>query len=163
MSILKPFDMYDMARFFSKVDVRDEARCWEFKGSKHSKGYGFFSAIGINFYAHRFSYMLFNGRIEDELFVRHKCDNPCCVNPYHLETGTVQDNNLDRDIRGRTAKGSKNGRAILTEEQVLLIVRDTRSYKDIAEEYGVGRDRIGHIKSGRSWGHVTGITPPKKY
>ena len=163
MGIPHPFDMYDVARFFSKVEVKDEHRCWEFTGGLNQKGYGLFSAIGISFYTHRFCYILFNGRIEEDLLVRHKCDNPCCVNPYHLETGTPQDNTLDRDIRGRTAKGSKNGRSKITEEQALQIFSDTRPYLEIAKTFSVGRDMIGRIKSGRSWGHVTGATPPKRY
>jgi hypothetical protein len=163
MGIPHPFDMYDVARFFSKVNVKDELRCWEFIGYLDLNGYGKFAAIGTTFYAHRFSYILFKGRIEEDLLVRHKCDNPCCVNPYHLETGTFQDNTMDRDIRGRTAKGSKNGRAKITEGQALEIFLDERPYNEIANSFGIGRDMISRIKIGRSWGHVTGATPPKRY
>ena len=38
------------------------------------------------------------------LCVRHKCDNPRCINPEHLEVGTWGDNNRDRAQRGRSAK-----------------------------------------------------------
>lgn len=36
--------------------------------------------------------------------VRHTCDNPRCINPSHLISGTLADNNRDRAERGRSAK-----------------------------------------------------------
>ena len=71
MVIPFPLDMYDVARFFSKVDVRDSSKCWNFQGGLSVGGYGTFGAIGESFYAHRFSYLLFFGKIPDDLLVRH--------------------------------------------------------------------------------------------
>jgi hypothetical protein len=160
MTIPHPFDLYDVARFFSKVDVKNEFECWPFEGHKQYQGYGQFAAIGQSFYAHRFSYVLFNGPIEPDIVVRHKCDNPSCVNPYHLETGTHQDNMRDRNIRGRTARGTRNPRSKLTEEQVLEIYKDPRTFVEIGKAYGVGPEAVSRIKNGRNWGHVTGAKPP---
>ena len=85
------------------------------------------------------------------------------MNPYHLETGTHQDNMRDRNIRGRTAKGVRNPKSKLTEKEVLEIYKDQRIYKDIAKQYNVLPDTISRIKSGKNWGHVTGAMPPKRY
>jgi hypothetical protein len=51
--------------------------------------------------AHRASYSLFVGAIPEGMVVRHKCDNPPCVNPRHLQVGTLGDNNQDTWDRGR--------------------------------------------------------------
>jgi hypothetical protein len=113
--------------------------------------------------AHKYVYEKRYGKIPEGKAIDHLCRNRSCVNPYHLETGTAQDNTLDRDIRGRTAKGSKNGRAKITEGQALDIFLDKRPYLEIAHSFGIGRDMVSRIKVGRSWGHVTGATPPKRY
>jgi hypothetical protein len=51
------------------------------------------------------SWKMANGPIPDGLWVLHRCDNRRCVNPAHLFLGTVYENNLDRDRKGRQARG----------------------------------------------------------
>lgn len=154
MTIPFPLDMYDVARFFSRVDVRDQKKCWQYKGNLSAGGYGTFGAVGETFYAHRFSYNLFHGKIPEDLVVRHKCDNPSCVNPYHLETGTALDNALDKQLRNRIPMGANNGNSKLTEKEVLEILLDTRSSKVVAKEYGVGKDTVLRIRRKQVWKHL---------
>lgn len=52
-------------------------------------------------YTHRISYRLFNGLIPEGHAVMHSCDNPPCVNPNHLSTGTQADNRRDCASKGR--------------------------------------------------------------
>ena len=88
------------ARYWAKV-IKEEG-CWGWKGSK-SKGYGQLSTKrgASPLKAHRFSYELHHGPIPGGLMVRHKCDNPECTNPVHLELGTHKDNARDMVDRGR--------------------------------------------------------------
>lgn len=51
--------------------------------------------------AHRLSWALVNGDIPSGLVVRHRCDNPPCCNPAHLELGTDAENEADKARRGR--------------------------------------------------------------
>lgn len=152
-------DMYDIARFFSKVDVRDKNSCWYFRGKKITRGYGGFTIKGTNIYAHRLSYELFCSEIDSRQLIRHKCDNPSCVNPWHLTTGTHLDNMLDRRIRGRNPVGTRNGRSKLTEEEVLAILADPRPAHVVATEYGVKKDSILRIRNGETWTHITKGVP----
>lgn len=52
-----------------------------------------------NIKVHRVVYELATG--EKPNIVRHRCDNPKCLNPNHLVNGTVQDNVRDMDERNR--------------------------------------------------------------
>ena len=100
-----PKHEWDLAGRFLDVgwDVTDSG-CWEWRGTRAVAGYGRISASmwGLRDRStHRLSYELFYGPIPDGLLIRHKCDNPPCVNPDHLEPGTQQDNMDDMVARGR--------------------------------------------------------------
>lgn len=90
-------------RFWEKVIVADKDDCWKWIGAKLRHGYGSFYFKGRAHLAHRLAYILSNGEIEGGLHVRHKCDNPNCCNPNHLELGTHADNMHDRVKRGRSS------------------------------------------------------------
>lgn len=93
--------------------------------------------------AHRVSWALYNGPILGDLLVCHTCDNPSCTNPEHLFLGTQSDNLKDSVRKNRWGqrgcKGSKNGRAKLSEMAVRIIRRltGTLSYQEIGKCFGV--------------------------
>ena len=149
------FDPLDVARFWKYVDVQDHGKCWPWTAGVKSTGYGEFVMPDRKEPAHRVAYQIAVGPIPAGLVVRHKCDNPVCCNPKHLETGTHADNVRDRVIRGRSAIGEAAGRAILTESDVYR-VRDTPrdQWKAMADELGVDRMTVYMAGSGRSWKHL---------
>ncbi len=108
----------DEARFWSFVQKGDG--CWAWTGATFRGGYGAFRRQGKICHAHRVSYELANGTIEGhvpghpelEVVVMHRCDNPNCVRPDHLELGTDADNIADMWRKGRGSKGAKHGAAV---------------------------------------------------
>jgi hypothetical protein len=161
-----------LARIMEQVRVDDATGCWVWLGTRttcHMR-YGQMSINDKARRVHRVMYELSVGPIPAGKFVLHECDNPLCCNPAHLFPGTHQDNmadmtRKDRQATGRksgrhtkperTARGSRNGRAKLT-EQIASEIR--RRYavggvrlKDLAIEFGVGTSTVWDIVSRRRW------------
>lgn len=94
-------------RYLAKIlKEKNEEECWRWTASVTSAGYGKIYINGRLIPAHRFSWELHNKQVIPEgLIVRHKCDNPPCTNPNHLELGTLRDNTNDARVRGRLSNG----------------------------------------------------------
>lgn len=87
-----------------KTDVKkSETECWEFQGGLTSDGYGKIWDGQREVGAHVMAYMAFVGAIAPGNVIRHSCDNPPCVNPSHLLSGTQLENVMDCLSKGRMA------------------------------------------------------------
>ena len=139
-----------------RVLVMDSG-CWHFIGRKTKFGHGSCRFQGKVVGAHRAVYCITNKLNLDEIngiVIRHKCDNPPCCNPNHLQAGTLADNNRDREERGRAVylKGERNGQSKLTEKDVLEIREASGTLQEIANRYGVHLSTIHLIRSRKKWG-----------
>lgn len=85
-------------RFWAKVPTRNPGECWEWDGRKDDDGYGSLRIGNTSVRAHRFAYELAHGATEG--LIRHRCNNPGCVNAEHLLPGDHQDNMDDRMAAG---------------------------------------------------------------
>lgn len=143
-------------RFWYYVDKKSKDECWEWKGHKDTKGYGVLHHP-YSTKAHRLSWLIHNGEIPNSLLVCHKCDNTSCINPNHLFLGTIQDNNLDKEQKGRHkgAVGERNFGAILNEEQVKAIRFLYESGKfstyKLSNIFQVSRNCISRIINNKTW------------
>ena len=144
-------------RFWKNVNVLSQYECWEWAGCKFKGGYG---ALGYNKKtekAHRISYKIHKGDIQENLVVRHTCDNPSCVNPNHLIVGTHAENMKDRDERNRSHKGSKHYKAKLNETSVLKIIdlyKNGHTKTELARIFNVTTASIIFIINKKTWKHV---------
>ena len=96
----------------------------------------------------------------------HECDNPICVSYDHLYEGKHEDNMKDRDDRGRTARGTRNGQngtkhfsTKLTEDRVKIIRRlyslGGVTQEALAKRFQTSPTRVRAIIKGQSWKQVS--------
>lgn len=148
-----------VARFW--FHVRKSESCWHWCGPVYgNNGYGRFMYDNRIIPAHRFSWLLHKGCAAD-LDVLHSCDNPLCVNPAHLSTGTHADNMRDRNRKGRQAKGEQNGRAKVDAATVLLIryrLARGESAVNISRDVGLDASSVIRIGQRKTWAHLPEAT-----
>jgi HNH endonuclease len=148
-------------RFFRHIKKTDS--CWIWQGRVKGKGYGSIGLGGAgakDVLAHRVSYQIHKGGIPDGLIIMHKCDNPRCVNPDHLEAGTQSQNIKDAFARGRKVSkpsglmGESHGASKLNNEIVYSVRSSTLTAKALSILYGVSTSAIERIKNRRTWKHL---------
>lgn len=151
------------ARVYRDVDTSGTG-CWEWTGARLQDGYGRFRHQGGHYLPHRVVLMVAIGRVlEPGEVSRHRCDNPPCVNPAHLEPGTHADNARDMVSRGRSAAGEDHGMAVLTAELVAQARRRVRagaSVASVARDLSAALPTLQDAVRGRNWPGVVNGEPP---
>lgn len=151
-----------LGRFWDKVVVRKKDECWLWLGAKINK-YGSFRVNDKTQLAHRISWLIHNGDIPSGMIICHKCDNPPCVNPYHLLCGTHQDNMQDSISKGRSGglfkRFSIPPNRILTNQQARIIRkkilnRGKQTLQQLAGELGFKTSLLADISMGRSYRNI---------
>ncbi len=142
-------------RFHTKY-IKKDSGCWEWQEGKHN-GYGQYRVGKTVWRAHRFSALINGISLGDDL-IRHTCNNPSCVCPDHLMSGSYKDNSDDKVTAQRQPRGTTHGRSKLTEQQVKDI-RDkyvpwVYSTTKLAKEYGVSHVMINAIVNKKNWNHI---------
>lgn len=149
-------------RFWNKVDKTPghgpKGDCWIWTGSVSNR-YGHCHWEGKQPSAHCVSYALACGGPPPKgYWVLHRCDNPLCVRPDHLFLGTAQDNSSDMIAKGRSLHGARNGRAVLTDNNVVEARkrRDAEgwSWRRLANHFGVCPSTIRSAVLGETFKHV---------
>ncbi len=159
-----------LTRHAGRIVWDGDCALWQGGGHIYGQVYAIDLATGLKrkVYAHRASWEAANGEaIPEGQVVRHKCDNPRCVNPDHLEVGTYQDNTGDMIERGRASwqrpgwRSQVEAQSKLSETDVIDIRRRHRrnhrgrnGSTDLARRYGVHRRSISDAARGETWAHV---------
>lgn len=154
-------------RFWAKVHRCEHGDfcpfcCWPWTASCNDAGYGNLGVKEgqkwITRLAHQIAWELVNQRsIPDGLQINHHCDNPPCCSPWHIYTGTHQQNALDAQRRGRLAIGE--ARSHLREAEVLMIrdaYRHGSSLPELVAMVHASQTTIWNILSGATWKHLPG-------
>lgn len=129
----------------------------------HYLGYANARFEGQKTSLHRLVYAQHNGvklSSMKGLDVRHRCDNPRCINPDHLLLGTRRENMMDCIERDRNSQGERHGEAKLTEEIVRYCRKNyTPRHREfgaaaLARKYGVTPQTIFYLLCRHTWAHV---------
>lgn len=155
-------------RFLNNVPKESIDKCWNWKGTINSSGYGVISEYGRKGkkkYAHRISWEFYNNKkipMRSEYHggvIMHTCDNRKCVNPNHLVLGTQKENVQDMINKGRKVityiEGSKHHNTSINEEIAEKVFLAEGLYKKIAEKYNCTLAVVKGIKNRKTWRHVT--------
>ena len=148
----------DIYRFWDKVSFPSNNSCWKWKASTSYYGYGQFhfseNKHRRTLRSHRVSYFLIFG-IWSHQDILHRCDNPPCVNPFHLFEGSHLDNVRDMFAKGR--RPPTRGSAKLSEAQVLTIRslwRGRQDTRQLAIQFSVCTRTISDIVTRKRWRRV---------
>lgn len=131
-------------RFWSKVSIGDG--CWEWTAT--AQRYGRIRVNGKLETAHRVSFKLAHGTLDDRLLVLHSCDNGLCVRPSHLSAGTQTDNMIDMHQKRR------HNSVKLTVDQVYAIRNSAESASKLSKRFGVSYSQIRRIRLRERWAHA---------
>jgi len=143
-------DLFD--RFLSRIEFR-AGGCWDWTEGLDKDGYGRLWMRTRNVRAHRASFQFFKGVLDTNLHILHRCDNPSCVNPAHLWSGTNNDNVSDKMNKGRHRWVTHPK---LTPANVNDIRNCVDSDKSLAAHFGVHQTTINRIRNGRRWATTGG-------
>lgn len=154
----KNYDEHAKNKLLKSIEKKENG-CWEWQKARHRQGYGHFAYKRKVCLAHRMSWILHNGPIDDSILVLHKCDNPPCCNPDHLFLGTDKDNFIDAVSKGRIkrCKGEQHYYSKLTENDVLKIrqmASEGMLHEVIASEFNISKKYVSSISTRRNWKHV---------
>jgi len=143
----------DLNLILSFTEENKNSGCLEWTRCLNTDGYPrAIFGTNANGKVHRVVYELYNKRDIKGLVVRHKCDNPKCINPLHLDIGFPKDNIRDMDERQR------RGNSKLSHKEVLAI-RDLYTsgnylQKDLAKMFGIDHRTVSSIICFTHFKHV---------
>jgi len=128
----------------------DDCLMWPF--AMKPSGYGNVQIGPKWMNAHRAMCLMAHGEpSEGQTDVAHSCGSKACCNPRHLRHATRKDNERDKLAHGRSARGTNNGHAILSEDAVREIRASAASGAALSVQYGVAQETISSVRNKRNW------------
>lgn len=134
-------------RFWHFVEKAGPDECWLWTGNRDKDGYGSLRTKTTQVRAHRVSFEIHNPDVSiTGLMVRHKCNNPPCVNPAHLLHGTHLDNMADRMDAGHFYSNEEHPNTKYSNEVVAAVRAAEGTQREIAGQFGMSTTQAGNIR-----------------
>lgn len=152
----------------SRCELNPETGCWEWQGGRDPYGYGHIRWGQKQTGVHRVMWWLVTGeniwgtRTKGSNYhgvcVLHHCDNPVCIRPDHLFSGSQKENVADAKQKQRNSRGEKVPQHKVPARAIPLIRYIAKAgllrIGEIAEVIGINRRNVTLIVQGRAWAHV---------
>jgi hypothetical protein len=150
LNCIEPVDKDSLEKFLSKVKFTNNITdCWGWQGYLDKRGYGtFWNALyQKTMKSHRLFYYLINNLIIDEDCL-HKCDNPPCVNPFHIYEGADLENSRDKKERGREVilRNEDHGMCYISNDLARQICLEIDTVDNLSIKYNIPRSTICDIR-----------------
>lgn len=129
----------------------EKSECIIWQGAKNDGGYPVTWENGKTVYRHRQLLGAKKGEV-----VLHSCDNPSCVNPYHLKKGSHKENSEDMVRKNRQTKGEECHLAKLN-ESIVKAIRSKKgelSSRATALLFGCSKTNVLDIWNNKIWRHL---------
>ena len=141
--------LFNAWKFYTHIDLpkHPEQDCWIWKGPLNGGpgNYGYIYLDGRKQMAHRFSVEIHTQKkIPEGKVISHICNNPQCVNPYHLKIATQQQNMAHMF----KSKRDNIGRKLSPKDVAEIRISDLPGVK-LAKKYKVAQSTISVIKTGK--------------
>lgn len=129
---------------------RRVGQCLLWTGPATRDGYGVITIGRRQHRVHRVAYERSHGPIGNGAVICHKCDNPRCIEPSHLFSGTPADNTADMIRKGRAVvRCGAAHHAIKVSHAERDTIRARRASGEtllsIADDYGVSFQTVSAI------------------
>jgi len=122
-----------------------DSDCWEWQRRFDGKGYGIGGAVAGERRAHRASWALANGPIPEGSHIHHRCENPPCINPAHLECHS----HSAHLILHKQADSSLSWDDVRAIRSALL--EGTATQQEIRVRYGIAQPTLSDIATNTTW------------
>lgn len=138
----------------------DEGDCWIWRDGTTRQGYPIFKPYGCKCtLVRRAVFVLAGGQLKPRQPVVSSCGDRRCVNPEHLSTSTLS--KIAKSAAKRGAWGGQTRRAAIsaaqrkrskiTVEIAAEVLGSTDASRVLAARFGVSKELICRIRSGRAW------------
>jgi DNA-binding transcriptional regulator YiaG len=150
----------DIERFWSKVDIRSDGECWNWKAGKFTEGYGEFHINHVVLRANRVAYVISHGTIPNDFHVHHICSNKGCCNPNHLQALTRSEHEIVTSKMNQRAVGTrhwskthpKSHKLNQTQaDEIRNLRRQGLTQRVIGKLFGVSNITVHDIEHGKTW------------
>ena len=142
--------------FIERAVTHPGPDCLIWPYGRNGRGYAEVKSQARSTGVHRIVCSRVHGNAAPNMEAAHSCGrgHDGCVTGAHLSWKSRADNFQDRMEHGTWPVGEQSPRAKITDDDVRAIRASGLTQGALGKLYGISRQQIGNIQSGKSWSHI---------